>query len=112
MASIIRDISPPEAIFVTGRNSSPIFVEIKNSHVSIPDSIIFSGSEFNCILKFVSDMFRCLRLSFIVFSNFIPVLLRYFEIVLEHSSNSVFNCCTSFTNKLISALHPPDSISV
>ena len=39
MASIIRDISPPEAIFVTGRNFSPIFVEIKNSQIGLNSKV-------------------------------------------------------------------------
>lgn len=39
IASMIRDSSPPETTFASGRIASPGFVEIKNSTASVPFSV-------------------------------------------------------------------------
>ena len=49
IASITREISPPDATFANGFKSSEIFVEIKNSILSIP--LIFNSQGSNPISK-------------------------------------------------------------
>ena len=58
-ASIIREISPPEAILARGLNVSPTFVAIKNSALFMPCAVISSVFVIST-LNFAFSIFKSL----------------------------------------------------
>ena len=94
--SMIRESSPPDAIFPSGFNASPGFVDMTNSGKSIPFAVK-SGSFSNSISNATSRKFRSTSASFIAFVSFFASLLRIFDTSSEISANScVFALSFSF----------------
>ena len=82
MASIILDISPPDAIFISSLLSSPIFVEIANSILSFP--FILKLASFSIfMLKHAFGISKSFNSLFIFSLNIIPYFSRFSFIKLH-----------------------------
>ena len=97
IASIILDISPPDAIFVSGFASSPTLVWIINSILSKPSLLKSVSSLFSkCTLNFAFFISKSCNSEFISADNFSPYFSRIKCILFANSSICFSNFCFCF----------------